>query len=123
MALTTFVLFFSFFKEGEWLSNFWCSKSTGTAFDFRNTIGIFTNKFTLGFRASGFMTFPVTFRFFADWFTFWFRGLAMSNAMGLFADSNALGAVEHFTSLIRAFNFTFGFFAFDVTDCVFGFGT
>ena len=67
------------------------------------------------------MAFPVTFRFFADWFTFWFRGLAMSNAMGLFADSNALGAVEHFTSLIRAFNFTFGFFAFNVADCVFGF--
>ena len=68
------------------------------------------------------MTFPVTFRFFADWFTFWFRGLAMSNAMGLFADSNTFRAVKHFTSLIRAFNFTFGFFAFDVADCVFGFG-
>ena len=68
------------------------------------------------------MAFPVTFRFFADWFTFGFRGLAMSNAMGLFAYSNTFWAVKHFTSLIRAFNFTFGFFAFDVTDCVFGFG-
>ena len=123
MALTTFSLFFSFFEEGEWLSNFRCSKSTGTAFDFRNTIGIFTNKFALGFRASGFVAFPVTFGFFANWFTFWFRGLTVSNAMGLFAYGNALGAVKHFTSLIWAFNFAFGFFAFDVANGVFGFGT
>ena len=69
------------------------------------------------------MAFPVTFGFFANWFAFWFRSLAMCNAMGLFADSDALGAVEHFTSLIRAFNFTFGFFAFDVANSVFGFST
>ena len=123
MALATFSLFFSFFEEGEWLSNLGCTKCTRAAFNFGDTVGVFANKFALGFRASGFVAFPVTFRFFANWFAFRFRCLAVSNAMGLFADSNALGAVEHFTSLIRAFNFTFGFFAFDVTNGVFGFST
>jgi hypothetical protein len=69
------------------------------------------------------MTFPVAFRFFANWFTFWFRGLAMSNAMWLFAYSYAFRTVEHFTSFIRAFNFTFRFFAFDIANSVFGFST
>ena len=67
------------------------------------------------------MAFPVTFWFFAYWFAFGFRCLAVSNAMGLFAYSNTFGAVKHFTSFIGTFNFTFGFFAFDVADCVFGF--
>ena len=105
------------------MSDFRSSHGTRTAINLRYTVRVFANKFALRFRAGGFVAFPVTFRFFADWFAFGFRGLAMCNAMGLFADSNALGAVEHFTSLIRAFNFTFGFFAFDVADCVFGFGT
>ena len=105
------------------MGDFRSSHGTRTAINLRDTVGVFTNKFTLGFRASGFVAFPVTFRFFADWFTFWFRCLTVSNAMGLFADSNTFRAVKHFTSLIRAFNFTFGFFAFDVTNGVFGFGT
>jgi len=119
--LATFILFFSFFKEGEWLGNFGCSKCTRTAFNFRDTVGIFTNEFTFRFRAGGFVAFPVTFRFFTNWFTFGFGGLAVSNAMGLFADSDTFGAVKHFTSFIGAFNFTFGFFAFDVANGVFGF--
>jgi len=68
------------------------------------------------------MTFPVTFRFFTDRFAFRFGGLTMSNAMRLFADSDALGTVKHFTSFIGTFNFTFGFFAFDIANSVFGFG-
>ena len=43
--------------------------------------------------------------------------------MGLFADGDTFWAVKHFTSLIWAFNFAFGFFAFDVANGVFGFGT
>ena len=105
------------------MSNFGGTKCTRAAFNFRDTVGVFANKFALGFRASGFVAFPVTFRFFADWFTFRFRCLAMSNAMGLFADSDTFGTVEHFTSFIGAFNFTFGFFAFDVANSVFGFST
>ena len=69
------------------------------------------------------MAFPVAFGFFAYWFAFGFRSLAMSNAMGLFADSYTFRAVKHFASLIRAFDFAFWFFAFDVTNCVFGFST
>ena len=104
------------------MGNLGGTKCTGAAFNLGDTVGVFTNKFTLRLGAGGFVAFPVTFRFFADWFAFGFRCLTVSNAMGLFAYGNTLGAVEHFTSLIRAFNFTFGFFAFDVTNCVFGFG-
>ena len=104
------------------MGDFRSSHCTRTAINFWDTVGVFANKFTLGFGASRFVAFPVTFRFFANWFTFWLRCLAVSNAMGLFADCNALGAVKHFTSFIGTFNFTFGFFAFDVADCVFGFG-
>ena len=103
------------------MGDFRSSHSTRTAINFRDTVRIFANKFALRFRAGGFVTFPVTFWFFANWFAFWFGGLAMCNTMGLFADSDALGAVKHFTSFIGAFNFTFGFFAFDVANCVFGF--
>ena len=72
----------------------------------------------------------------------------MSNTVRLFADCNAFRAVEHFASFIRAFDlrerklknkkktkkieiysyyrfyfyFTFRFFAFDITNSVFGFG-
>jgi hypothetical protein len=120
--LAALILFFSFFKEGEWLSNSRSSKCARTAFYFRNTIRIFTNEFTFRFRTGGFVAFPVTFRFFTNWFTFWFRSLAMSNAMWLFANSYTFWTVKHFTSFIRAFNFTFGFFTFNITDCVFGFG-
>ena len=67
------------------------------------------------------MAFPVTFRFFANGFAFWFGGLAMSNAMGLFADSDTFRTVKHFTSFIGAFNFAFGFFTFDVANGIFGF--
>ena len=103
------------------MGNFRSTHGTRAAINLGDTVGVFANKFALGFRASGFMAFPVTFWFFTDWFAFWFRGLAMSNAMGLFADSDALGAVKHFTSLIGAFNFTFGFFTFDVANGIFGF--
>jgi hypothetical protein len=70
---------FSFFKEGEWLSNFRGTECTWATFNFRDTVRVFANKFALGFRASGFMTFPVTFGFFADWFAFWFRCLIKIN--------------------------------------------
>ena len=67
------------------------------------------------------MAFPVTSWFFAYSFAFWLRSLAVSNAMGLFADSYALRTVEHFASFIWAFNFTLWFFAFDIANSVFGF--
>merc|ERR1712151_1024064 len=121
-STTVFVLF-GFLEEWERLSNFRSSHSTRAAINFRDTVGIFTNEFALGFGASGFVAFPVTFRFFAYWFAFWFGSLAMSNAMGLFANSDALRAVKHFTSFVWAFNFTFGFFAFNVANGIFGFST
>jgi len=120
--LTAFILLFTFFKERERLSDFRSSKGARAALNFRNTIGIFANKFAFRFRAGGFVAFPVTFGFFANRFAFGFWGLAMSNAMGLFANCDTFGAVEHFATFIWAFDFTFGFFAFNVADGVFGFG-
>ena len=122
-TLTTFFIFSSFFEEGERLSNSGSSHSTRATFNFRNAIGIFTDQLTFRFRAGGFMTFPVTSGFFTDGFTFGFGSLTVGDAMRLFTDSDALRAVEHFTSFIRAFNFTFRFLTFYVADSVLGFGT
>ncbi|MCP4648866.1 MAG: hypothetical protein GY853_02125 [PVC group bacterium] len=67
------------------------------------------------------MAFPITLWFFANSLTFGFRGLAVSNAVRSLANSNALGAVKHFASFIRAFNFTIRLLAFDIANSVFGF--
>jgi hypothetical protein len=121
LALAALVLFFSFFEEGERLSNSRSSQSAGAAFNFRNAVRIFTNQFTFGFGAIGLVAFPVAFGFFANRFAFGFRSLAMSNAVRLFANSYTFRAVKHFTAFIRAFDFAFGFFAFDIANSVFGF--
>jgi len=120
--LAALILFFSFFEEWERLSNSRSSQSAWAALNFRNAIRIFANKFAFGFGAVGFVAFPIAFGFFANRFTFWFRSLAMSNAMRLFANSYTFRAIKHFTAFIRAFNFAFRFFAFDIANSVFWFG-
>ena len=122
LALATILISLSFLKERERLSNSWRAKRTWAALNFRNTIRIFANKLALGLRAVRLVAFPITFRFFANRLTFWLRSLAVSDAMRLFANSNALGTVEHFAAFIRTFDFAFWFFAFNVTDRVFRFG-
>jgi hypothetical protein len=67
------------------------------------------------------MAFPIAFRFFADSLTFWFRGLAVGYTVRLFANRDALRAVEHFAAFIRAFYLADWLFTFDVTYCVFWF--
>jgi predicted small integral membrane protein len=64
------------------------------------------------------MAFPVAFGLFANCLAFWLGSLAVSNAMRSFADSNAFRAIKHLTSLIRALNFTFWLFTFDVANGV-----
>jgi hypothetical protein len=113
---------FGFLEEGEWLGNAGSTHGALAAFDFRNAVGIFTDKFALGFRAVGFVAFPVALGFLADRLAFWFGSLAVGDAVRLFANCNALGAVEHFAAFVGALDFTFGLFAFDIADCVFGFG-
>ena len=120
-ALTTVFILFSFFEEGERLGDSWCSHGARAAFNFRNTVRVFANQLAFGFRAGWFMAFPVTFGFFANGFAFRFRSLAVSNAMGLFADSDTLGAVKHFATFVRALNFTLRFFTFYVANSVFRF--
>jgi hypothetical protein len=62
------------------------------------------------------MTFPITFGFFTDWFTFRLRGLTVSNTMRRLADSDTFRTVEHFTTFVWAFNLTFRFFTFYITN-------
>jgi len=95
---------FSFFEEGEGLSNSGSSLITVATVDFRNAVGIFTDEFTFGFGAVGFVTLPVASGFFAHGFAFRFRSLAVGNAVRLFAHSDTFRAVEHFAAFIRAFN-------------------
>ena len=105
------------------MSNSGSSQSAWTTLDLRDTVGVLANQLTLGFGAVGLVAFPVASRFFADGFTFRLGGLAVSDAVGLFADGHTFRTVEHFTTFIRAFNFTFGFLTFYITNCVFGFST
>ena len=122
-ALTAFFVLGSFLEEGEGLSNSRSSQSARAAFDFRHTVGVLANKLALGFGAVGLVAFPVASGFFADGFAFGFGGLAVSDAVRLFADGDTLRAVEHFATFIRAFNFTLGFFTFNITNGIFGFST
>jgi hypothetical protein len=104
LALAALVLFFGFFEEREGLCDSRSSEGARAAFDFRNAIRVFADKFALGFRAVGLVAFPVALGFFADRLAFGLGSLAVSDAVRLFADSYALGAVEHFAAFIRAFN-------------------
>lgn len=44
--------------------------------------------------------------------------MAVGDAVGLFADGDALGAVFGLARFIRALDFAFGFLALHVADCV-----
>jgi len=88
------------------------------AFYFRSAVWIFANQFTFWLRAAGFFAFPITFRLLADGFTFGFRGLTVSYAVRLFADSYTFWAVVLFAAFVGAFNFAGGFFAFYIADGV-----
>jgi len=121
-ALTTILISLSFLKEGEGLSNSWRSKRTRTAFNFRNTIRILANKLAFRLGTVRLMALPIAFRFFTDRLTFRLWRLAMSNTMRLFTNSYAFRAIKHFAAFIWAFYFTFWFFAFYITNCVFRLG-
>ena len=112
----------SFLKEWERLSNSGCTERAWAALNFRNAIRILENKLAFGLRTLRLVAFPIAFRFFTNWLAFVFGCLAVSDAMRLFADSYAFRAVKHFAAFIRAFNFAFGFFAFNIANCVFRFG-
>jgi len=122
-ATATVLIRLSFLEERERLRYARRAHVALAAFDFRNAVRIFANQLAFRFRALWFVAFPVAFRFFTYRLTFGFRRLAVSYAVRLFADCYALGAVEHFTAFVGAFDFAFGFFAFYVADCVFRLGT
>jgi hypothetical protein len=69
------------------------------------------------------VAFPVTFGFFANWFAFWFGGLAVGDAVWLFAYGDTFRAVEKFATFVRAFNFTFRFLTLYITYGILGFCT
>jgi len=59
---------------------------------------------------------PIATRLLADGFTLRFRCLAVSYAVRLLANSYALRAVEHFTTFIWTFNFTFRLLALNIAN-------
>jgi len=116
LARATSRVHFGFFEHGD--SNSDNSSGARAAFSFGFTGGVFTNEFTFRFGAFRFVAFPVTSGFFTDSFTFGFGSLAMSNTVRLFTDGHTFRAVFSFTGLVGTFNFTIGFFTFNITDSV-----
>jgi hypothetical protein len=121
IARAAVLILFGFLEEGKRIGDSRSSHSARAAFDFRNTVGIFADKFALGFGAVWFVAFPVTLWLFAYGLALGFRSLAVSNAVRSFAYSDTLWAVEQLASLVRALDFTLRLFAFDVANGVFGF--
>ena len=120
LALAAIFIRFSFLKEGERLSNSRRAHSARAALNFRSTVGVLADQFTFGFRAGGFVAFPVALGLFTDGFALRFRSLAVGDAVRLLADSDALRTVEHFAAFVGALDFALRLLAFDVTDRVFG---
>ena len=120
-ALAALLVGLGLLEEWEGLTDSGSSHSAGAALNLRNAVGVLADKLALGLGALGLVAFPVAFRFFAYRLTFGLRGLAVSDTVRLFANSNTFGAVKHFTSFIRAFNFAFWFFAFNIANSVFRF--
>ena len=107
-------------EEGEGLADSGSSHSTGAALNLRNAVGVLADKLALGLGAVGLVAFPVTSGLFAHGFAFGLGSLAVSDTVRLFADGDALRAVEHFATFIRALNFTFGLLALDVANGILG---
>jgi len=116
--MTAFVVLFHFLEHRHSSVNNCSSIVTVATFYLRSTVGVFTDQLTLRFRTLWFLALPVTFRFFTDSFTFWFRYLAMSDTMWFFTDSDTFRTVIHFTCFIRTHDLTVGFFTFHITDCI-----
>jgi len=121
-ALTAVFILFSLFEEGEGLRNSGGSQGAGAALDFGDTVGVLADQLTFGLGTVGLVAFPVASGLLAHGLAFGFGSLAVGNAVGLFADGDALGAVEHFASFIRAFDLALGFLAFYVANSVFRLG-
>ncbi len=121
-ALAAVLVGLGFLEEGEGLGHSGSSEGTRAAFNFGDAVGVLADQLALGFGAVGLVALPVAFGFLADGFTFRLGSLAVSDAVGLLADGDALGAVEHLAAFVGAFNFTLGLFAFYIADSVLGFG-
>ncbi len=122
LALAAVFVRFGFLEEGEGLRNSRSSHSAGAALNFRDAVGVLADQLALGFRAGRLVTLPVTLGFLTDGFAFGLGSLAVGDAVGLFADCDALRAVEHFATFIRALDFALRLFTLDVADGVLGLG-
>ena len=120
IARAALTILFSFLEEGEGRRESGSTNGTRATLNFRRTVGVLADQFTFGFRAGGFVAFPVALGLFTDGFALRFRSLAVGDAVRLLADSDALRTVEHFAAFVGALDFAFRLLAFDVTDRVFG---
>ena len=118
ITITTLVILFTFFEHWHSRVDNSTTSIAATAFHFGTAVRVLTYQFTFRFRALGFHTLPVTFRFFTDSFTFRFRHLTMSHTVGFFTDSDTFRTVIHFTGFIRTHDLTVGLFTLDITDSI-----
>ena len=102
------------------MGNSGSSEGARAALNFRHAVGVLTDELALGLGAVGLVAFPVTSGLFTDGFAFGLGSLAVCDTVRLFADGDALRAVEHFATFIRAFDFTFGLLALDVANGILG---
>ncbi len=121
-ARTAFFVLFCLLEEGEGLRKFRSSNRAGAALNFRRTVRILANQFTLGFGAVGLVALPVAFRFFTYGLTLGLGSLAVSYAMRLLAYSDTLRTVKHLTAFIGALDLAGRFLALYVTDGILGLG-
>ena len=120
-TVTALVILLAFLEHGHADVHHGSSGIARAALDLGATVGVFTDKLTLGLGALGLLALPVTLGLFTDGLTFRLGHLAMGDTMGFLADGDTLGAVIHFTGLIGAHDLAVGLLTLDVTDGVLGF--
>ena len=122
LALAALLVGFGLLEEGEGLADSGSSHSAGAALDLGNAVRVLADELALRLGAVGLVALPVASGLFADGLALGLRGLAVGDAVGLLADSDALRAVEHLAAFVGALDFTLGLLALHIANGVLGFG-
>ena len=80
--------------------------------------GVLADELALGLGAVGLVALPVALGFLADSLALGLGGLAGGDAVGLLADSDALGAVNGFAGIGGALHFALGLLALNIAHSV-----
>ena len=123
ITIATLVILLSLLKHWHANIDHITTGITVAALYFGSAVRILTNQLTFWFRTLWFLTLPVTFGFFTDGFTFWFRHLTMGDTMWFFTNGHTFWTVIHLTCFIRTHYLTVWFLTFHITYCIFRFLT